>query len=156
MNFFKNLSFLLLRILVKRSGAMPLKSLMRPNKTKTRALVPVKSILVYLCYLGVHTVHSPSLGNFQTNISYLEKKYFEDNLASADSLRKFITENSIPLYIVRVWERILSEIFSWWESISAVRTRFSVRLSDCLSSRWSQASLCTVHSPQCTLHLLPG
>ena len=59
MNFFKNLSFLLLRILVKRSGAMPLKSLMRPNNTKTTALVPVKSILVYLCYLVVHTtVHT--------------------------------------------------------------------------------------------------
>ena len=119
MNFFRNLSFLLLRILVKRSGAMPLKSLMRPNNTKTTALVPVKSILVYLCYLVVHTVQS--LGNFQTNISFLEKKIIvRYNLASADSLRKFIKQNSIPLYIVRVWDRMLrkaggDEIFSWRE-----------------------------------------
>ena len=46
MNFLRNLSLFLLRILVKTMGARPLQSLISPSSTNTTAFVAVRSILV--------------------------------------------------------------------------------------------------------------
>ena len=119
MNFFKNLSFLLLRILVKRSGAMPLKSLMRPNNTKTTALVPVKSILVIYVIL-LSTVHSPESRKLSKKHFVSEKK-IEDNLASPLQIVCGNLSNKIQFPFI-LWELRR-------ECYSVVTTMFSVRLS---------------------------